>query len=293
MLPILSLTGLAAAFQPVSECTSSADEALRLLTAVLPTFIAIAKSVADDLPDRCPGEAPEITETRDFYHEYYTKAVNVEAGLRINDVEGAVSWPVKTIRIFRQLLEDMNGAFLSPKNPEITEIYRQLGFEYRKQEEYGKLRALFRILPEDDKLNEASLALLSRTIRLQSKRTADRAKILGYFDRAFDILTPMDAVSDENPACPRHFSRYPVKHVCKVSKTLFNVLEKSWNCNCYSDFHLKRAMKLNLTQHQCFETARPQGYNQVQQNVLFRIMFPTKHIKPRWQDADIAVRERL
>lgn len=267
------------------------DDLFPLLRHTLPTFVAIAKSDGDAIPDRCENEPPEITAARTFYQNYYVKSEILSAALAVCDIDSIPSTSDELYKALSDTLDDLEHALSPLQKTKAADACRKLDLRYQVNEPYPRLRALLRILPEEGDLPETDTWVLCQHVRLFSKRAKNRGDMLQHLTFAFDALDRMRPEELVHSQCPLRFSDYPVKHVRKFSKILFGALETGWQCNCNSRLHLKRAMKINLTHHQRFETAPVYGAALSQRKALFRILFPTSLGVPAWQDTDIAVRE--
>ncbi|KAI1453627.1 subtilase [Annulohypoxylon moriforme] len=194
------------------------------------------------------------------------------------------------------VLSELESRFLSWKSYEVGLACKRIGLERRKENEtFPKLRALRRILPEDYSPDEKFVDALTIIIRIDNKRVDKRERLLQNLDRAlgfFFSFQPFGA--DFDSSCPIRFSDYPWKHLWKLTKTLFNVIEKNWACQCsISPSHANRKTRLNLTHHQRFETAPTPGQVLSNSKALFRILFPTANSREtEWQDTEISVKNR-
>lgn len=264
-----------------------------LLIAVLPAFTALADSTRKRLEASEGG-----TTTLDFYLHFNAKMVNLHTVLFVWDpterVQRLSADEDEVRNNLLRILDELESRFLSWKINEVGSACRRLGLERRK-ETYPKLRALRRILPEDDNPGEELVSTLTAIIRIDNKRAGKRGRLLQNLDQAlgfFYSLQPFGAESDSS--CPIRFSDYPLKHVWKFTKTLFEVIQKNWCCQCPSSpSHVGRKTRLNLTHYQRFETAPTKGQVLRNSRALFRILFPTTSSRnTEWQDTEIAVQDR-
>lgn len=292
----MSLLSKVTAYWSPPELTAeelTVEKLTDLLAAVLPTFIAIARDRLNSLPDEDECKSKSTASARDLHCRFQQGAENLRAQLRTSDLD-SVCTPLDELKpVLLRVLFSLENSFTSWSKPKYAALCGKLGMERNDAELFPKLHALLRVLPDDDEVDGSMLVLLEQVVRPYSSRDARWENIIYDFYLAFDLLDeiqPHDSYALS--PCPRHFSYYPVKDVWKFSKTLFSVLEKCWECKCNTHQHLNRAMKLNLTQHQRFETAPVNGKLLPQRKAQFRIMFPTKSGSLRWQDADIAVTER-
>lgn len=269
----------------------STDDLFQLLRDTLPTFVAIAKFNGDLIPDRFEDESPEIAATRKFYQNYYVKSEILSASLSVFDIDLIPPTAAELSQALTHVLEDLEHALSPLDKPKTLGVCQKLDLRFESNESHPRIRALLRILPEEGEISETNLWLLSQNVRLFSKRAKNRGDMLHHLTIAFDALDRVQPEELMYSKCPLRFSDYPVKHVRKFSKILFGALETGWHCDCNTHLHLKRAMKINLTHHQRFETAPVYGCTPSQRKALFRILFPTSLGVPHWQDTDIAVRE--
>ncbi|KAI1052605.1 hypothetical protein LB507_009828, partial [Fusarium sp. FIESC RH6] len=264
-----------------------------LLRAILPVFDAIAERTRHSIPD-----SENTEETQIFYTFFNASIYSLLAVL--------VKWdPAETVqrlpadesnlrKTLMRVLDELENVFVSQKGEEARRAFERLDFQRRPAETYPKLRALRRVLPHDDTMGESFLKDVECIIRIYKKSSEKRARMLGNLQRALDFLyntQPFTLESD--PSCPIRFSDYPRRHVQKLAKTLFDVLQRSWSCQCCSSTsHVGRKTRLNLTQHQRFETVPAAGQILCSADAHFRLLFPTTSHTIDWQDTEIIVTER-
>ncbi|KAJ4190525.1 hypothetical protein NW767_011353 [Fusarium falciforme] len=263
-----------------------------LLRAVLPTFIAIAERTRNNLPDSSGTD-----ETRTFYLLFNTNVFNLYAVLvQWDPTETVQRLPADEAKIKRNLmriLDELENVFVSQKGEEAGRAFERLGFKRRQGETYPKLRALKRTLPQDNPLNEDLLNDVDYIMRINKKSAEKRERLLRNLGQALDFFYNIQPfTSESDSSCPIRFSDYPLKHVRKLAKTLFGVVQTNWCCQCRSSAsHVGRKTRLNLTQHQRFETVPTGGQVLSNSETRFRILFPTSSHNLEWQDTEITVTE--
>ncbi|KAK1254162.1 hypothetical protein MKX08_008157 [Trichoderma sp. CBMAI-0020] len=284
---------------PAPVC--SIEDIYELLVAVLPTFIALAEINYSLL------EAAENSEAlRSFYIDFKAKAYNLHSALHI--------WgPFETLQRLSaedeirdelsRVLHELETRFLS-WNSKNARVCRRLGLQRKEGEAYPKLRALRRILPDDDRLDEESVTALTAIVRIDNNRAAKQKQLLRSLQSASSFLYDLQPSSiEDGSSCTTRFTDYPLQHIKGLTKTLFEVLSKNWPwpCHCLGASHLpqcpvashvNRKTRLNLTQHQRFETAPRHGQSLSRTKALFRILFPTDMPSEHWQDTEIVIHSR-
>ncbi|KAM0414539.1 hypothetical protein ACHAPT_013619 [Fusarium lateritium] len=264
-----------------------------LLIAVLPTFISLAYCIWRRL-----DASEDSTVTQDFYLHFRAKVVNLHAVLFVwNPLETVQSLSTDEAEVKKNLLrilDELETRFLSWKGEEVGAACRRLQLERRKDETYPKLRALRRILPEDDNLNENFVSALTVIIRIDNKRADKREKLLQNLDQAlgfFYNLQPSPAESESS--CFKRFSDYPLRHVRKFTNALFEVLQRNWSYQCPNNrCRIDRKTRLNLTRYQRFDTAPSHGQVLPNSQVDFGMLFPINSRVLEWQDTKISVNNR-
>ncbi|KAI0543459.1 subtilase [Xylaria curta] len=283
----LKLFGLRAA--PVCDT----ENIYHLLIAVLPTFIALADNMWKYL-DASKGSTTML----DFYLNFKCRLFNLHAVLHVWDPTDLVqrrSIDEDEVRdnLFG-VLNELEARFLSWKIAEVASACKRLGLERRKDETYPKLRALRGILREREKICEELMSTFTVVIRVYNKSVGKREQLLQNLDQAIDFfhnLLPAGAESDSS--CPMRFSNYPMKHLWKFTRTLFNVIQKNWHCQCPSSLsHVDRKTRLNLTYDQHFEIAPTKGHVIPKSSASFRILFPTNSRDTEWQETEVAVKHQ-
>lgn len=242
--------------------TFSNDDLHALLVAVLPTFISVAERRRDGLSD--PANADTFTNKERFYLHFNTVAYNLNAFLtqwepnesirKLSEEENEIK------KHMMKILGELEHCFISQKVEKAGRAFKCLGLERRDSEKYmyPKLRALARILPEDETFDENFLGHVDCIIRIDHKAPEKQDKLLQIFGHALDFfykLLPDTSQSDSQ--CPLRLSDYPMKHVRKLATALFEVLQSNWHCQCPGgSSHVNRKTRLNLTQNQRFGTTR-------------------------------------
>ncbi|KAM0547324.1 hypothetical protein ACHAPJ_010460 [Fusarium lateritium] len=267
------------------------DDAYALVVAVLPVFIAIAER---SLADRYNSEPS--TET--FYSRFYLTVSNLNAVLVIWDptetVQELSTTELEVKGNLMRVLKELESRFLSQNDDEAGPAFRRLGFQCRKNEIYPKLRALRRATPENGSQDETFLMDVDHIMRLHNKSPEKQGKVLRHLGEALDFFLDLNSFTESSISqCPIRFSDYPMKHVRKLTKTLFDVVRMNWRCQCPGDeFHNGRKTRLNLTQNQRFDTTRTYGQVFSNYETRFRVFFPTSSRDLEWQDTEIAVINR-
>lgn len=272
------------------------EDIYNLVVAVLPTFTAIAERTRNTFPDPSESEPSTITATRDFYNLFNAHIFNLNAVLVVWDpteIDFGSSEEESTVqKNLIRILDELESRFLSWKSEEAGSACRRLGLQRREDRTYPKLRALKRILPEDGNLSEAFLNDLDRIVRISNGRTSKREKLLQNLQQALDFFYDLQPFTvDSDSPCPIRFSNYPLRHVRKLARTLFDVLERNWRCQC-SPPHVSRRTRLSLTQYQRFEMAPTHEQADHDSKATFRILFPTSSRNLEWQDTEIAIKNR-
>ncbi|KAJ4315293.1 hypothetical protein N0V84_008449 [Fusarium piperis] len=287
-MDVLTLFGLKAI--AASNCVEHirSEDMYELLVAVLPTFNAIAERACSDVSD------PQ-SRTHTFYIHFYEKIFSLQAFFQKWDpteiAQGISADEVEVKRNLVRVLDELENRFVSKKGREAGPAFQRLGFE-RRDEAYPKLQALKRILPDDGTLSEDFFADVNSIIRIDNKSSEKRESLLQNLSKALHFFYGMlPSTRESGSPCPLRFEDYPLKHVWKLTKKLFDVVQRNWCCQCSS--HAKREARLNLTQCQRFETALVRGQVISSSEARFRILFPITSLDAvLWQDTEIAVKNR-
>ncbi|KAK2032675.1 subtilase [Colletotrichum zoysiae] len=287
-MSLLSVWGFGAT-SPVCDV----DDIYALLVSVLPTFIAIADRTLNTLPDEDP-----FTETRKFYIRFKTVVFNLDAVLVLWDPVEPIQKLSTNEADFKKnlmrVLDELENRFVSQSGEEAGTAFRRIGFQRNNDETYPKLRALRRTLPVDNPPSEHFLTDVSCVMRIKNKSVNKQEKLLENIGQALQFfydLLPL--TTDFDSPCPLRFSDYPLKHMRKLTETLFDVVQRNWCCQCPSStFHVSRKTRLNLTQHQRFEIVPARGQVLSISEARFRVLFPTSSWDLEWQDTEIAVNSR-
>lgn len=277
------------------ECNT--DDVYSLLIAVLPIFIAIAERIRNGLPDASDSENALTI----FYLRFNTHVVNLFAVLVQWDptetVQKLSSDDAEVKKNLMRILDQLEGRFVSQnveKAGEAALSFRRLGFQRREGDTYPKLRALRRTLPKDGNLGEGLLMDIDCIMRVHNKSIKKQNSLLENLEQSLHFFYNLQPFAAEFGApCPIRFSDYPLKHIRKLTRTLFEVVQTNWRCECSGNpSHVSRKTRLNLTQHQRFETAPANGQVLSNTEARFRILFPTSFSDFKWQDTEILVHNR-
>lgn len=272
------------------------NKLLRLLTRVLPAFASVAMFENDggciwsDLDDK---EDKRSSETRQFLQDFNIKVTQLYLAIECFDAD----LPSNTADLDFVLLRvvDMLERSFVPTSAEAELHCRVLGLEKNPSENFPKLSALSRVLPENGAMlyDEEKIVALSHILSLQSGSLSKYGKKLLVLDDAFSMLHQMQQSVHSLSDCPLRVRDYPAYYLHEASETLFSVLQKRWRCVCDSPLHLNRPLKLNLTQHQRFdmEPRRDCKLPPVDQT-QFRLLFPTSLGALQWQHADVAIKNK-
>ena len=272
-------------------CTT--EELCSLLVAVLPTFIAIAEKTRNNLSDAFDSEGNPTGPLR-FYIHFNTDVFNLNAVLVKWDptevVQSLLTDETELQQHLIGILNELENRFVS-FNRAAAPALRQLGFKRKNDETYPKLRGLRRILPEGDTLSEDFLEKVNTIMRIHNKREEKQRRLLSTLGEALKFFYNMQPLSGESdPLCPIRFTDYPLRNMWKLTTKLFGAIQRNWSCQCRgSASHIGRKTRLNLTQHQRFETAPVRGQDPLRRSARFRILFPTSAPHVDWQDTEIAV----
>ncbi|KLU81029.1 hypothetical protein MAPG_00124 [Magnaporthiopsis poae ATCC 64411] len=306
-MPLLSLT---ASFFAQTAPAPDSEELSLLLKAVLPTFIAAVDRRRDVLLEVDSPEAPlQSTQSSDkllgdFYLRLYVGLVNLQAVLvqwsPEDMIQSSSAEEDQMKRLLGAVLSCLEERFLSRKEKNAGPAFKRLGIEQTYGTTLWKLRALRkskRMPARDQEMPESYLRDIDLVVRLESKKAAKRDELLGAVEAAFEFFAGIQLFAGEpTSSCPLQYLSYPMKHVSKRTKALFVVVQSKWSCQCDgSPSHVSRKARLNLTQHQRFDTAPVRGARLPDDVHWYRIFFPTTAHEIEWQDTDIAVdsRERL
>lgn len=290
---------------PATEC--DIEDLASLLKAVLPTFIATVDRTRQGLPE------PDLSETRSrstsaradairtFYHELFASLTNLQVVLTLwNPSEIVQSSSADEVLMKSKLeiaLNGLDGCFLSRKAEMASSAFKRLGIEHKGDSSFWKLRALKRskrMPSRDEEMPEDYLEDVSLVIRMDSKRSDKRNKLLHDIQAAVAFFHHLELFEGGSyQPCPLHYSSYPMRYVTSLSKNLFTVVQSSWTCQCDgSTLHVSRRARLNLTQHQRFDTAPVRGSQVSEKEHCFRVLFPTAAREIEWQDTDITIDTR-
>lgn len=272
------------------------EDMCALLAAVLPTFIGIAERIHNDLPEP-EGPQDSLEETRSFHLGFKADTFNLNAVLVQWDptetVQGLSTDESEVKKHLTRILDQLENRFVSQKG-EAGPAFSRLGFNYNRDEVYPKLSALRRILPDEDASHESFWIDINRVIRIYTKNAGKRERLLSSINQAlvfFYSLRPHTTESDS--LCPVRFSDSPLRHIRRFTKALFDVVQANWGCQCLINApHVSRKTRLNLTQHQRFETAPARGTGLPSGKASFRILFPTSSHDIEWQETEITVNSR-
>ncbi|KAL8376135.1 hypothetical protein RB595_007311 [Gaeumannomyces hyphopodioides] len=277
-----------------------------LLKAVLPTFVAAVRRRRDALKRDSP-EAPPLQSTQpsekllDFYDRLYTGLMNLQAILVDQSPEDMIQSPSAEEDRMKQLLEAvllcLEERFLSRKGKEAGPAFKRLGIEQTCRTTLWKLQALKKskkMPARGEKMPEAYLRDIDLVVRFDSKKASKRDELLRVVEAAVEFFAGIQLFAGEpTSSCPLQYLNYPMKYVSKLTETLFGVVRSNWSCQCDgSPSHVNRKARLNLTQHQRFDTAPVQGARLSDDVHWYRIFFPTTAREIEWQDTDIAVDSR-
>ncbi|KAH7173258.1 uncharacterized protein B0J16DRAFT_349804 [Fusarium flagelliforme] len=265
------------------------EDVCELLRTILPIFDVIVERARHGLSD---GSEVEI-----FYLDFNVRVIGLLAVLVKWDPAGTVQrLPAEELKLktnLMRVLDELENVFVSQKGQDAEPAYKRLGFDRRQTETYPKLRALKRVLPHDDEVDEQFFSDVNCIIRVYRKSPEKRTRMLNNLQQALDFLYSTQPFAFEaDPTCPIRFSDYPLKHVRKLATTLFDVVQKNWSCQCRSTSLVSRNTRLNLTQYQRFETFHHSEQVFINRDTRFRVLFPTTSSAADWQDTEITVTER-
>ncbi|CEJ88375.1 hypothetical protein VHEMI04702 [[Torrubiella] hemipterigena] len=268
------------------------DKLVYSLTAALSVVVTVAQLTWADLPDYDEAESNKTTIKRQFYQNFIVQAVTLLGALKTFDLE-SVSGPNPQLdNALLKVHDSLENTCASWTNADGVKACDAVGVKRRATDLYPKVYALGRLQPDEGEVSDKIARYVARLIHICSSNAEKRSKILSSIDVAFNALQKTSSFDDNAVHhCPLRFTDYPFKHVRQLSATLFGAIEKCWRCPCNTPLHLSRAMKLNLTHYQHFETAPRYGHTISPKTVLFRIMFPTSLAIPHWQATDVAVRD--
>ncbi|KAI0446279.1 subtilase [Xylaria telfairii] len=283
---------------PAAAPAGDLENIYHLLIAVLPTFFDLAGYMRKHLEARVGS-----TQMQDFYLHFMSKVFNLHAVLCVWDptelVQKLSTDEVEVQKNLIRVLHKLESRFLSWKSTEGISACKRLGLEHRNDDSYPKLRALraaiLRDYDKQDKITEEFVGGLVAIIRIHNRNVNKQEQLLQVLDQAIDFFhNLLPAGVEVDSSCPIRFTDYPMKHLWKLTTTLFNVIQKNWHCQCLSSTsHVGRQTRLNLTHHQRFEMAPTKGQVISSNGALFRILFPTTNSHDdEWQDTEIAIKHQ-
>ncbi|KAL7929060.1 subtilisin-like protein [Trichoderma chlorosporum] len=146
-----------------------------------------------------------------------------------------------------------------------------------------------RILPDEDNLDRDFVIALKAIICVFFKSMKKREKLLENLSQAHSFFFRLCYPTKSNSVCLIDFSSYPFKHLRRVTKTLFKVLNSNWSCQCECNpLHTDRKTRLSLTQYRRSEMAPSRG-QLPSKMAQFQVLFPTHSLNLQWQDMEISV----
>lgn len=291
--PAMSLvSGLKALIYTTTVPAPTTTELIDSLTAVLPILLAVAQLAWVDLPDYEETESSKTTIKRQFYQNFLVQAVTLLGALKTFDIDSSGGPGSQLDNALRKVNDALESSCASWTSTDGEKACVLAGAEHRADDPYPKLYAIARLHPDEGDVSDALARKIAPLIQLCSSKADKRGRILSAINVAFTVLQNVQSFDKETVYhCPVRFADYPFKHIRQHSATIFCAIDKCWSCHCDTSLHKIRAMKLNLTHHQHFETAPRYGCSFSQKQALFRIMFPTSLEIPDWQATDIAVRD--
>ncbi|KAF6831809.1 subtilase [Colletotrichum musicola] len=289
--------------------TPDSEELSSLLRAVLPTLIAAVDGKRNALFELAlPMQSTQESEKLlwDFHLRLYAGLTNLQAVIvqwsPADMIQSSSAEEARMKLLLEAVLSCFEERFLSRKDRNAGPAFKRLGIEYIPGTTLWKLRALKkskRLPARDEEMSESYLRDIDLVMRLDSKKAAKRAELLLVIEAAFDFFVEMQFFSGEPTSpCPLQYLNYPMKHVAKLTKTLFGAIQSKWSCQCVeSPSHVSRMARWNLTQHQRFDTAPvPEAARRAIREArtwdvvqFYRVFFPTTAREAEWQDTDIAV----
>ncbi|KIL92994.1 subtilisin-like protease [Fusarium avenaceum] len=262
----------------------------QLLEQILPAFNTVAERVCDDLRDVSDDKL--LANRRTSYTHFNVQFCSLQGVFEkwnIADTfhRSSEAEQAEIKKNMMKILDELENVFQSRKNTVAAEAFERLGFERRQGEVYPRLRALSRVLRGNVSRDNQFLCDIDCIICIHRKRGNEERLDRKLKAAADFFLNLKSSITPSDFSCPIRLSDYPLKGLRLLADELFRVLHESWSCRC----HINRQTRLNLTQHQQFQTSPAWG-DSLPREARFRVLFLNGYCGHEWQDADICVYNR-
>lgn len=279
-------------------------DALDLVQSVLPVFIILANRKLYDVSESCGTnantnrEADAKVNSIYFYQKLlqhtislYTTLTNSEAlNSRILEADSPCFEALVAV------LDELENCFRSSKR--IRPEFLLLDVRIQKHEAYRKLMALRRLLNASQPMTKNEYLILNNVIEPYKKSLMEQERLFANLNIARDSIDSLQINSDylDEPESLGSVRNYPRFHMKSHTRTLFEVLDAVWQCECKSIYHIRRKTRLDLIRYQLFNLSRDDDSTPLEANpVCFRMLFPTGQSNTilTWQVVDIEILEKL
>ncbi|CAJ0549769.1 Ff.00g033820.m01.CDS01 [Fusarium sp. VM40] len=262
----------------------------QLLEQILPAFNTVAERVCDDLRDVSDDKL--VASRRTSYTHFNVQFCSLQGVFEKWDIadtfhRSSEAEQAEIKKNMMKILDELENVFQSRKNRVAAEAFERLGFERRPEEVYPRLRALSRVLRGNVSRDDQFLCDIDCIICIHRKRGNEERLDRKLKAAADFFLNLKSSITPSDFSCPIRLSDYPLKGLRLLADELFRVLHESWSCRC----HVNRETRLNLTQHQQFQTSPAWG-DSLPREARFRVLFLNGYCGHEWQDADICVYNR-
>jgi hypothetical protein len=259
----------------------------QLLEKILPAFNTVAERVCDKLRDVSDDKL--LANRRTFYTHFNVQFCSLQGIFEKWDIADTIhrSTEYEQAEIKKnmmKILDELENVFQSQKGRDASEAFERLGFERKPEEIYPKLRALSRVLSRNDSQDDQFLQDIDCIICIHRKR-GNEERLNRKLKAATDFFLNLKlSITPSDFSCPIRLSDYPLKSLRLLADELFRALHENWSCRC----HIGRETRLNLTQHQQFQTSPAWG-DSLPREARFRVLFLNSYCSHEWQDAEICV----
>jgi hypothetical protein len=259
----------------------------QLLETILPAFNTVAERVCKGLPDDSDDRL--FASRRTLYYNFNVKFSSLQGVFEKWDIADTIHRlseyeQTEIKKNMMKILDELEHVFQSRKNRDASEAFKRLAFERKPDEIYPRLRALSRVLCGHDSREDQFLRDIDSIICIHRKR-GNEERLKQKLNAATDFfLNLKSSMTPSDFSCPIRLSDYPLKSLRLLANELFRALHENWSCRC----HINRETRLNLTQHQQFQTSPAWG-DTLPREARFRVLFLNGYCGHEWQDAEICV----